>query len=58
MCLTFGTFVCTNCAGILRSFEYKVKSISMTDFSSDEVALMSAGGNKVAISAVNVEFWF
>ena len=35
--LTLKIFVCTTCAGIHRSFNYKVKSLSASHFTEDEV---------------------
>lgn len=48
--LDFLTFVCTNCSGIHRSFQHRVKGISMSSFKDDEVEKLKQGGNKVANS--------
>eukprot|EP00515_Schizochytrium_aggregatum_P020847 CAMPEP_0202113562 /NCGR_PEP_ID=MMETSP0965-20130614/34190_1 /ASSEMBLY_ACC=CAM_ASM_000507 /TAXON_ID=4773 /ORGANISM="Schizochytrium aggregatum, Strain ATCC28209" /LENGTH=79 /DNA_ID=CAMNT_0048683197 /DNA_START=68 /DNA_END=304 /DNA_ORIENTATION=- len=45
VCLNFNTFVCTNCSGILRGFNYRVKGISMSSFSPEEMEGLKAGGN-------------
>jgi len=42
---TFGTFVCTTCCGIHREFGHKIKSISMSKFSLEEVEELERGGN-------------
>ncbi|KAH7426762.1 hypothetical protein KP509_10G016000 [Ceratopteris richardii] len=46
VCLNFWTFVCTQCSGIHREFTHRVKSISMSKFTSQEVANLEAGGNE------------
>ncbi|MCO5558048.1 hypothetical protein L7F22_011623 [Adiantum nelumboides] len=46
VCLNFWTFVCTQCSGIHREFTHRVKSVSMSKFSSQEVANLEAGGNE------------
>ena len=43
--LTHNTFVCTRCSGILRDYQYRIKGISMSSFSEDEVAALASGGN-------------
>jgi hypothetical protein len=35
--LDFSTFVCTACSGIHREFNHRVKSISLANFTEDEV---------------------
>ena len=35
-----GTFVCTACSGIHREFSHRVKSISLCEFTSEEVCFM------------------
>ncbi|KAH7285954.1 hypothetical protein KP509_33G052700 [Ceratopteris richardii] len=47
VCLTFSTFVCTLCSGIHREFTHRVKSVSMSKFTSQEVANLEAGGNEL-----------
>nr|KYP35390.1 putative ADP-ribosylation factor GTPase-activating protein AGD14 [Cajanus cajan] len=36
VCTNFWTFVCTNCSGIHREFNHRVKSVSMAKFTSQE----------------------
>ena len=43
--LNFSTFVCTVCSGIHREFNHRIKSISMSKFSAEEVADIEAKGN-------------
>lgn len=43
--LNFSTFVCTVCSGIHREFNHRIKSISMSKFSPEEVADIEAKGN-------------
>lgn len=45
---TLNTFVCTQCAGIHRKFNHKVKTINMSTFTQAEVDAITAGGNKKA----------
>ena len=46
ICMDFLTFVCTECAGVHRELTHKVKSISMTKWSTHEVDELEAlGGN-------------
>jgi len=42
---THHTFVCTKCSGIHRELQFKVKGISMTVFTADDVKSMQEGGN-------------
>jgi hypothetical protein len=46
--LTANTFVCSSCAGLLRQFNHKVKTISMSNFNETEISGLEAGGNKKA----------
>ncbi|XP_041019509.1 probable ADP-ribosylation factor GTPase-activating protein AGD14 isoform X1 [Juglans microcarpa x Juglans regia] len=48
VCTTFLTFVCTNCSGVHREFTHRVKSVSMANFSAEEVSALQAGGNERA----------
>uniref|UniRef100_A0A2P2M5F2 Putative ADP-ribosylation factor GTPase-activating protein AGD14 isoform X1 n=3 Tax=Rhizophora mucronata TaxID=61149 RepID=A0A2P2M5F2_RHIMU len=48
VCTNFWTFVCTTCSGIHREFTHRVKSVSMSKFTSQEVAALQEGGNKHA----------
>ncbi|XP_037117960.1 arf-GAP domain and FG repeat-containing protein 2 isoform X3 [Syngnathus acus] len=47
--VTVGTFVCTSCSGMLRGLNppHRVKSISMTTFSQQEVEFLQNHGNQV-----------
>ncbi|KAL4203199.1 hypothetical protein AMTRI_Chr01g102800 [Amborella trichopoda] len=46
VCTNFWTFVCTNCSGIHREFTHRVKSVSMSKFTSQEVEALQRGGNQ------------
>ena len=48
VCMTFGTFVCTTCSGLHREFSHKVKGISVSKFSVEEVEELERGGNAKA----------
>uniref|UniRef100_A0A8D8QVR5 Arf-GAP domain and FG repeat-containing protein 1 n=1 Tax=Cacopsylla melanoneura TaxID=428564 RepID=A0A8D8QVR5_9HEMI len=45
--VTIGSFVCTKCSGILRGLTppHRVKSISMTTFTPEEVEMLKSRGN-------------
>ncbi|XP_069042765.1 arf-GAP domain and FG repeat-containing protein 2 isoform X1 [Lepisosteus oculatus] len=47
--ITVGSFVCTSCSGMLRGLNppHRVKSISMTTFSQQEVEFLQCHGNEV-----------
>ncbi|KAF7223459.1 arf-GAP domain and FG repeat-containing protein 1b isoform X3 [Nothobranchius furzeri] len=47
--MTVGSFVCTTCSGILRGLNppHRVKSISMTTFTQQEIDLLQKHGNEV-----------
>ncbi|XP_020484865.1 arf-GAP domain and FG repeat-containing protein 2 isoform X1 [Labrus bergylta] len=47
--ITVGSFVCTSCSGMLRGLNppHRVKSISMTTFSQQEVEFLQNHGNEV-----------
>ncbi|XP_067102471.1 arf-GAP domain and FG repeat-containing protein 1-like isoform X2 [Osmerus mordax] len=47
--MTVGSFVCTSCSGILRGLNppHRVKSISMTTFTQQEIELLQKNGNEV-----------
>jgi Arf-GAP domain and FG repeats-containing protein 1 len=47
VCTDFNTFVCTACSGIHREFNHRVKSISLANFTDDEVRAVRRGGNEV-----------
>ncbi|XP_044482538.1 probable ADP-ribosylation factor GTPase-activating protein AGD14 isoform X2 [Mangifera indica] len=48
VCTNFWTFVCMTCSGIHREFPHRVKSVSMSKFSSQEVEALQNGGNQRA----------
>lgn len=48
VCLQFSTFVCTTCSGIHREFSHKVKGISMSKWTLEEVQEIEHGGNSRA----------
>ena len=48
MCVSLGVFVCTRCSGIMRDFNFRIKSISASTFSGDEVEALRRGGNDEA----------
>uniref|UniRef100_M4DQ16 Arf-GAP domain-containing protein n=1 Tax=Brassica campestris TaxID=3711 RepID=M4DQ16_BRACM len=48
VCTTFWTFVCMPCSGIHREFTHRVKSVSMSKFTSQEVEVLQNGGNQRA----------
>ena len=48
VCVAFGTFLCTACAGVHRDFQFRVKSISSSKFSKEEVQLANEEGNDAA----------
>jgi len=43
--LTHNTFVCTKCSGILREIQCKIKGISMSTFTAEDVEALAQGGN-------------
>ncbi|KAM3875473.1 arf-GAP domain and FG repeat-containing protein 1a [Diretmus argenteus] len=47
--MTVGSFVCTSCSGILRGLNppHRVKSISMTTFTQQEIEFLQKNGNEV-----------
>ncbi|VDD82001.1 unnamed protein product [Mesocestoides corti] len=44
--MSIGSFVCTGCGGALRKYNQRVKSISMSNFSPQEITFMKRRGNK------------
>lgn len=48
VCTNFWTFVCIACSGIHREFTHRVKSVSMSKFTSQEVEALQKGGNQRA----------
>ncbi|XP_051900646.1 arf-GAP domain and FG repeat-containing protein 1-like isoform X3 [Pristis pectinata] len=47
--ITVGSFVCTSCSGLLRGLNppHRVKSISMTTFTEQEIEFLQSHGNEV-----------
>ncbi|XP_029628677.1 arf-GAP domain and FG repeat-containing protein 1 [Salmo trutta] len=52
--MTVGSFVCTSCSGILRGLNppHRVKSISMTTFTQQEIEFLQKHGNEVGPNIV------
>ena len=48
ICTTFGTFVCSDCAGILSNLNYKVKGLGVATFNKNEYEFISKNGNDIA----------
>ncbi|KAE8668842.1 putative ADP-ribosylation factor GTPase-activating protein AGD14-like isoform X2 [Hibiscus syriacus] len=48
VCTNFWTFICMTCSGIHREFTHRVKSVSMSKFTSQEVEALQNGGNQRA----------
>ena len=48
ICTTFGTFVCSDCAGILSNLNYKVKGLGVATFNKNEYEFITKNGNDVA----------
>ncbi|KAG5176994.1 putative GTPase activating protein for Arf-domain-containing protein [Tribonema minus] len=46
--LDFKTFVCTACSGIHREFSHRIKSVSLANFTDDEVRAIRKGGNRAS----------
>ena len=46
--MNFGVFVCSACAGIHREMTHKVKGISMSTFSDDDLKMLNVEGNAVS----------
>ena len=46
--LNFGTFVCSQCAGILRGLNYKVKPLGISIFTLNEYEILQKNGNEKA----------
>ncbi|XP_053991578.1 uncharacterized protein LOC128883346 isoform X2 [Hylaeus volcanicus] len=45
ICVNFGTFVCTICAGIHRELLHRVKSIELSEWTNDEIEFILSHGN-------------
>lgn len=48
VCTNFWTFTCLSCSGIHREFTHRVKSVSMSKFTTQEVRALEQGGNQRA----------
>lgn len=48
VCTNFWTFICLSCSGIHREFTHRVKSVSMSKFTTQEVQALEQGGNQRA----------
>ena len=48
VCINFGTFICSRCAGILRELNYKVKGTGVSIFNQKEIDLLDNMGNEKA----------
>ena len=46
--MSFNVFVCSSCAGIHRELNHKVKGISMSVFTEQELKDLTADGNAVS----------
>ncbi|KAI9340041.1 hypothetical protein DFJ73DRAFT_845856 [Zopfochytrium polystomum] len=46
--LNTSTFVCTRCCGLLRTFGFRLKSVSASTFTAQEIAGLETTGNAVA----------
>ena len=50
VCMSLGTFVCSECAGALRNLNYKVKGLGVTSFNKNEYEFIIKNGNDRAKS--------
>ena len=50
VCIDFGTFICSRCAGILRELNCKVKGTGVSIFNQKEIDILEKNGNEVAKS--------
>jgi len=48
ICTTFGTFVCSDCAGVLSHLNYKVKGLGVATFNKNEYEFILKNGNDIA----------
>ena len=48
VCISFGTFVCSECAGILSNLRYKVKGLGVASFNKNEYEFIMKNGNDKA----------
>ena len=51
--INFNIFVCSTCAGIHREMNHKVKGISMSVFTEQELKDLTTHGNAVSLHAIN-----
>ncbi|KAG8063558.1 hypothetical protein GUJ93_ZPchr0003g17078 [Zizania palustris] len=56
VCTSFWTFICISCSGIHREFTHRVKSVSMSKFTTQEVEDLQNGGNQRARESFLKEF--
>ena len=56
ICTTFGTFVCSDCAGVLSHLNYKVKGLGVATFNKNEYEFILKNGNDVAKKKWMVKF--
>eukprot|EP00483_Globobulimina_turgida_P005269 UN05279 len=45
ICINYSSFICTECSGIHRKFNHRVKSIAVATFTEKEVNNIREGGN-------------
>ena len=48
ICISFGTFVCSECAGVLSNLNYKVKGLGVATFNKNEYEFIIKNGNDKA----------
>ena len=48
ICMPFGTFVCSDCSGVLSHLNYKVKGLGVATFNKTEYEFILKNGNDVA----------
>jgi hypothetical protein len=46
---SYGIFVCTNCAGIHRELNHKVKGLNLCNFTEEEAKTIEKWGNEVRL---------
>ncbi|KAM0857240.1 hypothetical protein ACQ4PT_048588 [Festuca glaucescens] len=56
VCTSFWTFICISCSGIHREFTHRVKSVSMSKFTVQEVEALQKGGNQRARESLLKDF--
>ena len=45
VCMNFGTFICSRCAGLLRELNFKVKGTGVSIFKDAELDFLEENGN-------------